>query len=91
VQEINHFICKSPKGDALFGSIKLEISPEAPGLCPLCPTRWTVRAKALKSLKENYQSLMDTFAEISKTSQDEFGMCASGLLNKWRNLTLELN
>ena len=36
----------------------------------LCPTRWTVRANALKSIAENYSTLMDTWDECLENARD---------------------
>jgi hypothetical protein len=82
VSEIYSFICKSPKHDACFDVIKQSITPKAPGLRLLCPTRWTVRAAALNSISENYETLLATFEDISDTCSDEFGVRASGLLTQ---------
>ena len=48
-------ICKllkfSPRRDALFQKLKNELSPQAPGLRNLCPTRWNVHALSLESIR----------------------------------------
>ena len=36
----------------------------------LCPTRWIVRANALKSIAENYTVLLDTWCECLETTRD---------------------
>lgn len=60
-------ICKllkfSPRRDAIFNKIKAEILPPVPGIQPLCPTRWMVRASALESILLNYQALEETWEE----------------------------
>ena len=35
----------------------------SPGICVLCPTRWTVKAEALKSILDNYNVLMELWDE----------------------------
>lgn len=40
--------------------LKQEITPHAPGLRTLCPTRWTVRAASLESIRRNYPTLLAT-------------------------------
>ena len=60
-------ICKllkySPRRDAIFHKLKEEISPQVPGLRNLCPTRWTVRAASLESIRLNYETLEATWEE----------------------------
>lgn len=54
-------VCKllkfSPRRDGIFHKLKEELSPHVPGLRKLCPTRWTVRATPLESIRVNYQTL----------------------------------
>ena len=56
-QEICKLVKKSPHRDALLHRIKEQLSDNSPGIRVLCPTRWTVRAKALGSILENYHAL----------------------------------
>ena len=42
VAEVSKLIKKSPKRDAAFEKIKVDLAPETPGFRVLCPTRWTV-------------------------------------------------
>jgi len=55
--EISKLVKFSPKRNAIFDKIKEELSPDAPSFRVLCPTRWTVRAKSLKSVLDNYAVL----------------------------------
>ena len=52
--DINHeiikLIKKSPARDRCFEKIKSELAPDTSAVWVLCPTRWTVRAKALQSI-----------------------------------------
>ena len=61
-------ICKllkySPQRDAIFHKLKEEISPQVPGLHNLCPTRWTVHAASLESIRLNYETLEATWEEV---------------------------
>ena len=41
VYEITKLIKKSPKRDVLFQKFKDDVTPGSPGICMLCPTRWT--------------------------------------------------
>ena len=60
-------ICKllkySPRRDAIFHKLKEEMSPQVPGVRNLCPTRWTVRAASLESIRLNYETLDATWIE----------------------------
>ena len=58
VNELVKFVKLSPKRHYLFETIKLQISPETNNLCPLCPTRWTVRTGAIDSVITNYKYLV---------------------------------
>ena len=50
-------------------------------LQPLCPTRWTVRAKALKALLIDYKAVLETLDILSDESGPT-GAKASGFFNK---------
>ena len=63
VGEISKLIKKSPKRDSFFDNIKSALVPDTPGFRTLCPTRWTVRAATLKSVMDNYEVLLDLYAE----------------------------
>jgi len=52
-------------------------------LHPLCPTRWTVRARALNSVLKNYKTVMDSLDELSDEN-GQTGAKAGGLLDKMR-------
>ena len=61
--EITKLVNKSPAREAIFKRLKEEMSGDSPGIRVLCPTRWTVRAEALKSIAENYHTLMRLWSE----------------------------
>lgn len=65
--EITKLIKFSPKRDAAFQKLKGELQPGSPGVRVLCPTRWTVRADALKSILDNFTVLQ----ELWELSYDE--------------------
>ena len=48
VMELSQLIRFSPKRSSLFAALQAQISPSAPILKPLCPTKWTVRTKAIE-------------------------------------------
>ena len=71
--EISRLIKFSPKRNAAFDKIKTEIaSDESPigGIRTFCPTRWTVRGNAVKSILQNYCPLNQLWEESLKTRLD---------------------
>ena len=68
--EITKLLKKSPRTDTCFESIKSEFSPDSPGIRMLCPTSWTVRANALKSVAKNYMVLLDTWEDCLIIARD---------------------
>ena len=70
--ELIKLVKKSPHHDAIFQKLKEQIPNNSPGICVLCPTRWTVRAQALHSILVNYevlQILWDESLEIVKDTE----------------------
>ena len=51
-------------------------------LRPLCPTGWTVRARSLKMVIDNYSSLLQFFDEVAESDKTEAAAKASGLLQQ---------
>lgn len=76
--EVEKLISYSPKREVLFLKQKLETSPLAPNLRPLCPTRWPVRTAAIGLLLQNYETLLDVLHSINTTSSDEYSRRAGG-------------
>ena len=66
---LNHLleICKLIKASPtrVFSELKEEKTPGGPGLRNLCPTKWTVCAASLQSIRENYAVLIATWHEAS--------------------------
>ena len=64
-REIIKLIKYSPLRQNLLGEIKNNLVEDeqdiqnVPGILPLCPTRWTVRAKCFKRIIGNYSALME--------------------------------
>lgn len=46
----------------------------------LCQTRCTARTSAMEAVLKNYNVLMDTMAEASRTGHDEYDLKARGIL-----------
>ena len=65
--EVSKLIKYSPKRDAQYENLKQNLTPDTPGLCVLCPTRWTVHASSLKSVIDNYTVLQ----KLWETTKDE--------------------
>ena len=59
VREVVNFVKASPLRSRVFDELKADIPAESnsSGLRPPCPTRWTVRTKAAKSILDNYETL----------------------------------
>ena len=70
----------SPKRLAIFKHLQEDLAPTAPGLKPLCPTRWTVRTGALESILKNYVVIRAELEQISRESCGEPSSNASGYL-----------
>ena len=69
--EIIKLIKQSPKRSAIFDRIKREIGdPSVGGIRKLCPTRWTVKARAMYSILTNYLILMQVFEESLEDTND---------------------
>ncbi len=73
--EITKLIKKSPKRDAILTKIKEQISDTSPGVRTLCPTRWTIKAKSLKSILSNYQTLQLLWEESLNATTDHEMKC----------------
>ena len=80
VMELSQLIRFSPKRSSLFAALQAQVSPSAPTLKPLCPTRWTVRTRAIEAVLANYQLLLDAL-EVIQQGRDEYAMKAHGFLN----------
>ena len=80
VMRLSQLIRFSPKRSTLFTTLQEQMSPGAPSLKPLCPTRWTVRAKAINSVPKNY-SVLQNELEIVKLDKDEYALKARGYLD----------
>ena len=68
--------------------MQLQISPSAPTLKPLCPTRWTVRTAAFASVLQNYEVLCSALDEIPSSGTDEYAIKAAGFLSLMKKFNL---
>ena len=60
----------SPKRDAAFESLRLQLAPTNPGFRTLCPTRWTVCAAALNSIYQNFIVLKEFWDQVRDFNVD---------------------
>ncbi|KAJ8874760.1 hypothetical protein PR048_025626 [Dryococelus australis] len=68
---------ESPKKVQLFKNISED---EEIGLCPLCPTRWTMRTSSIQQVLINYERLAEIFEIYSEEySSDAASKCAGYL------------
>ena len=79
VSELSTLIRASPKHLALFKSIQQQFSVQAPGIKPLCPTRWTVRTGAIDSILQNYSAICESLEQISSEGYGEPAAKSLGL------------
>ena len=82
---ISREICKlihfSPKRRHLFSEKLQESGGPTMGVKPLCPTRWTVRTEALNAVIKQYPVIMETMDEVNRTTHDDYGLKAGGVLS----------
>ena len=69
-----NFVRASPKHSRIFDQLnqyaEVQNLTSTAGLCPLCPTRWTVRTAAIRSVLDNYEPLQEALYEVSRSSDD---------------------
>lgn len=82
VLELSKIFKYSAKKKAMLLKLKHELAPGNPGVKPLCPTRWTVRAESLRSVITNYNVIMTVLEEIMEEYKGNFEACcqARGVL-----------
>jgi len=75
----------SPERLNLFENLKSDVTLNTretlPSLRTLCPTRWTVRHRAIASIFKNYKVLL-TALDIIQEGHDEYAAKGSGPLNR---------
>lgn len=96
IRELVTFIRGSAKRINIFNNIKLQLNDDGEevgrggSLKPFCPTRWCVRLKSLKSIKDNYKEIIE-FCDVVGQATDEAGVKSRGFstyLNKFESLLL---
>ncbi len=84
VHELGVLFNQSGKFKAIFTAIaKSDHSSPHTSLKPLCPTRWTVRTPAIRSVLTQYKSVLTATEEMSKSTIMEISAKASGLHDRF--------
>ncbi len=86
-KELGIFIDLSPKRSHMFEALKQQLTPEAPSIRMLCPTRWTVRARALEAILKIYKALLECMDEIQASGRDGYALKAVGYLQSLENFS----
>jgi hypothetical protein len=82
--DLANYFRDSAKRTAVMEKVLLALSENAKKrLLPLCPTRWTVRARALDSVLSNYKPVMESLDELSD-EPGSMGAKAAGFLAKMK-------
>ena len=80
VKEIAKLIKISAKRSHLFSEKLAQPDISGVSIKRLCPTRWTARTGAIEAVLKDYSVLMETLEEVNRTTRDEYGLKAGGLL-----------
>lgn len=83
VNELEALSSQSGKFKILFEGAASSLYDKAVRLRPLCPTRWTVRAKAMRHVLQQYESILQALEDMSATKGDS-ATRAGGLLSKYK-------
>lgn len=82
VHELGNLSNQSGKFKAMF-EVKAGSEGHHTTLKPLCPTRWTVRGKAVNSVLCQYDSVLSSLEEMASNGSDT-GVRANGLLDRFQ-------
>ena len=80
----------SPKGKHLFCEKLQKNGGPTMGVKPLCPTWWTVRTEALNAVIKQYPVIIEIMDEVNRTTHDDYGLKAGGVLGSLESLKLSL-
>ncbi|KAJ3585410.1 hypothetical protein NHX12_014129 [Muraenolepis orangiensis] len=78
VHELGGFVNQSGKFKLIFQDIA-KSEHGFTSLKPLCPTRWTVRTPAIRSVLMQYESVLMALEEMASCSSPETSAKANGL------------
>ena len=70
----------SPKCRHLSSEKLLMTEGPTVGIKPLYPTRWTVQTEAMDVVIKQYTTVMEAMEEVHRTTHDEYGVKAGGVL-----------
>jgi len=79
IKDFINFVRDSPKRLAWFATFQHH---DTGALRPLCPTGWTMRVSAVKSILDNYSELLALLQDVSDTDRSDAGYIASGFLKQ---------
>nr|XP_054761170.1 zinc finger MYM-type protein 1-like [Lytechinus pictus] len=85
VHELGVLFKRSGKYKALFKEIAFDESTHVSqaSIRPLCPTRWLCRLPAIVSVMDNYDVVIVSLREMSKSGSGETSVKANGLLDRF--------
>jgi len=65
IQELSNLIQFSPKRPDFFERMRLSFNLTGGALRPLCPTRWTAKAKSFEWVLHNYEAMLEILLSIA--------------------------
>ena len=84
IEDLIHFLRQSPKRLERVKAISESLNCPLPHIRPLCPTRFTVKFKALSQLEKQIGLLIQCLTEIMEDTHDKKATAhANGLLEKF--------
>jgi hypothetical protein len=84
VNELGVLSSQSGKFQLIFAGAAERLHDKVLKLRPLCPTRWTVRAKAIQHVLDQYEPILEALEEMARTHGDA-ATRAAGLLTRFQN------
>ena len=83
VNELGVLSLQSGKFQNILQTASSSLYDKAVRLRPLCPTRWTVRVKAINHVLQQYESILQALEEMASSHGDSASR-AAGLLEQFR-------
>ena len=81
--EVTKLVKLSPRTGSVFQHLKDEIEPQDAGIRVLCPTRWTVKAEALKNIVDNFEVLQNLWEEsLEYVKESEMRARIGGVIDR---------
>ncbi|XP_047666557.1 zinc finger MYM-type protein 1-like [Tachysurus fulvidraco] len=82
VHELGTLSQQSGKFKSIFSAVAAGSEGPSTSLRPLCPTRWTVRGKAIKAVLSQYESVLSRLEEMASNGSNT-GVRANGLRERF--------